>query len=51
MCSKNGHGESDHEKVLEYSAECTRKLFEVKKKQFFKTTHKVEHPTTAPKPY
>ena len=48
---KSCQRESDHDKVLEKSAECTEETFKVKKKYILKMANKPEDPYTALKTY
>ena len=48
---KNGLRKSDHIKVLEKSAECTKKILEAKKNYILKMTTKLEYSNAAPKTY
>ena len=46
---KNGQRKTDHEKVLEKSAECTQEILEAKKNYILKMTQKLADSNTAPK--
>ena len=48
---RNVQRESDRDKVLEKSAECTRKILEAKKQYILKMTSKLENAFTVPKTY
>ena len=48
---RNGQRESDHCKVLEKSAECTREILEAKRQYILKTTSKLEDAFSTPKTY
>ena len=48
---RNGHRESDRDKVLEKSAECTREILEAKRQYILKMTSKLEDAFSAPKTY
>ena len=48
---KNSQRKTDHDKVLEKSAECTREIFEAKKNYIIKMTKKLADFNTAPKTY
>ena len=47
----NGQRESDRDKVLEKSAECTREILEAKRQYIVKMTNKLEDAFSAPKTY
>ena len=49
--NRNGQRESDRDKVLEKSAECTREILEAKKQYILKMVNKVEDAFTEPKTY
>ena len=46
---ENGHGKTDHEKVLKKATECTNETLEVKKNYILKMSKKLENYNTAPK--
>ena len=46
---KNGHRKTDHDKVLEKSAECTKEVLEAKKNYILKMIKKIADSNTAPK--
>ena len=48
---KNGQKKTDHDKVLEKCAECTREILEAKKNYILKMTKKLEDSNAAPKTY
>ena len=48
---RNGQRESDRDKVLEKSAECTREILESKRQYILKMTSKLEDDFSAPKTY
>ena len=48
---KNSQRKTDHDKVLEKSAECTREILEAKKNYIIKMTKKLADFNTAPKTY
>ena len=48
---RNGQRESDRDKVLEKSAECTREILEAKRQYILKMTSKLEDAFSAPKTY
>ena len=48
---KNGQQESDYDKVLEKSADCTKKITQAKSDYINKMTDKLQNPSTAPKTY
>ena len=48
---RNGQKESDRDKVLEKSAECTREILKAKKQHILKMTSRLEDAFTAPKNY
>ena len=48
---RNVQRESGRDKVLEKSAECTRKILEAKKQYILKMTSKLENAFTVPKTY
>ena len=48
---RNDQKESDHDKLLEKSAECTREVLEAKREYILKIATKLEDAFTAPKPH
>ena len=48
---RNGQRESDNDKVLEKSVECTREILEAKRQYILKMTNKPEDAITTPKTY
>ena len=48
---KNGQIKCDCDKILEKCAECTRDIFETKKRYILNMTNKLEDSHTAPKTY
>ena len=48
---RNGQKESDRDKVLEKSGECTKEILEAKRRYILKTASKLEDAFSAPKTY
>ena len=48
---KNGQQKIDYDKVLEKSADCTKKITQAKNDYINKMTDKLQNPSTAPKTY